>query len=163
MSRDMTLFGDTDGKAYLVYASEDNKTMQICLLSEDYLSPTTMYQRILIGANREAPAMFKYGSRYYLITSACTGWEPNTALYAESDRPMGEWRQFTNPCTGPDADSTYHAQSTYVFPIAGKSNAFVFMADRWYKTNLEDSRYIWLPLQMDGNRPRIAWRKEWGP
>jgi hypothetical protein len=35
MSRDITLFKDDDGKAYLVYASEDNNTMQICLLTDD--------------------------------------------------------------------------------------------------------------------------------
>ena len=47
VSRDMTLFQDDDGKAYLVYSSEDNKTMQVCLLSDDYLKPTTTYKRIL--------------------------------------------------------------------------------------------------------------------
>ncbi len=40
MLRDVTIFKDDDGKAYLVYASENNLTMHICLLSDDYLSPT---------------------------------------------------------------------------------------------------------------------------
>jgi len=163
MSRDMTLFKDDDGKAYHIYSSEDNRTMHICLLSDDYLKPTVTYKRILVDANREAPALFKYKGKYYLITSLCTGWDPNKALYAEADHPLGEWKQLDNPCTGPGADSTYHAQSTYVLPVAGKNNSFVFMADRWNKTDLEDSRYIWLPLHISGNKPVIEWKEEWTP
>lgn len=45
MSRDMTVFKDDDGKAYLIYPSENNLTMQICLLSDDYLSQ----QKIIPG------------------------------------------------------------------------------------------------------------------
>jgi len=59
MSRDMTVFKDDDGMAYLIYASEKNLTMHVCQLSDDYLEPTTNYKRVLINDNREAPAMFK--------------------------------------------------------------------------------------------------------
>src|SRR5882724_211968 len=45
MSRDMTLYKDDDGKAYHIYSSEDNRTMHICLLSDDYLKPTATYKR----------------------------------------------------------------------------------------------------------------------
>ena len=38
MSRDMTLFVDDDGKAYHIYSSEDNLTLQIAELTDDYLS-----------------------------------------------------------------------------------------------------------------------------
>ena len=38
MSRDMTLFVDEDGKAYHIYSSEENLTLQIAELSDDYLS-----------------------------------------------------------------------------------------------------------------------------
>jgi hypothetical protein len=163
MSRDMTLFQDDDDKAYLIYSSENNKTMQVCLLSDNYLDITVMYKRILIGTNREAPAMFKFQNEYYLITSLCTGWDPNKALYAIADSPLGEWTMQNNPCTGPDADSTYHAQSAYVIPVAGKKNEFIFMADKWNKTDLEDSRYIWLPLHFMDNKPVIEWKDQWSP
>ncbi|HTQ66797.1 MAG TPA: glycoside hydrolase family 43 protein [Puia sp.] len=163
MSRDMTLFQDDDDKAYLIYSSEDNKTMHICMLTDDYLNPTSSYKRILIGANREAPALFKYQDKYFLITSLCTGWDPNKALYAEAEHPLGDWKLSGNPCTGPDADSTYHAQSTYVLPSANKKNAYIFMADRWNKTDLEDSRYIWLPLRFVDGKPVIEWKNQWSP
>ena len=160
-SRDMTLFKDDDGKAYLIYSSEDNKTMQICLLTEDYLKPTTTYKRILINANREAPAVFKYKGKYYLISSLCTGWDPNQALYAEADDILGDWTMKDNPCRGTGADKTYEAQSTFVFHVSGKENSYIFMADRWNKTDLENSRYLWLPLHFENGIPVIEWKKSW--
>ena len=40
MSRDMTLFVDGDGTAYHIYSSEENLTLHIAELSDDYLSNT---------------------------------------------------------------------------------------------------------------------------
>jgi len=156
MSRDMTLFKDDDDKAYLVYSSEQNKTMQVCLLSNDYLSPTRAFSRILIGRNREAPALFKSGGKYYLITSSCTGWSPNAATYAVADSPFGPYKEFGNPCRGKGAEFTYQAQSTFVLPISGKPGQFIFMADRWNKLDLPKSDYLWLPLKVNGAKVTIA-------
>jgi len=152
MSRDMTVFQDDDGKAYLIYSSEQNKTMQVCLLTDDYLSPTKTFSRILIGKNREAPALFKSGGKYYLITSLCTGWSPNAAMYAVADKPLGPYKEFGNPCKGPGAEKTFEAQSTYVLPVKGKPGSFTFMADRWNKLDLPKSDYLWLPLTVEGNK-----------
>jgi hypothetical protein len=38
MSRDMTLFKDTDDKAYHIFSSENNAVMHISLLTDDYLN-----------------------------------------------------------------------------------------------------------------------------
>ena len=156
MSRDMTLFKDDDDKAYLVYSSEQNKTMQVCLLSNNYLSPTRAFSRILIGRNREAPALFKSGGKYYLITSSCTGWSPNAATYAVADSPLGPYKEFGNPCRGKGAELTYLAQSTFVLPVRGKPGQFIFMADRWNKLDLPKSDYLWLPLKVNGAKVTIA-------
>ena len=155
MSRDMTVFQDEDGRAYLVYASENNLTMQICLLSADYCSPTTYYKRILVNQNREAPALFKYKHHYYLVTSLCSGWDPNAANYAVADSVMGTWVNRGNPCQGKDAENTFHAQSAFILPLPGKEGVFLFMADQWNKTNLEDSRLLWLPLTLEKQTIRI--------
>lgn len=154
MSRDMSLFQDDDGKAYLIYSSEQNKTMQICLLSNDYLSPSKTYSRILIDRTREAPALFKNKGKYYLITSSCTGWSPNAATYAVASNILGPWHEYVNPCVGAGADSTFNAQSTYVVNLKGKG--FLFMADIWNKTDLERSTYIWLPLKVNNNKVEIS-------
>ncbi|HEV8081990.1 MAG TPA: glycoside hydrolase family 43 protein [Chitinophagaceae bacterium] len=159
MARDMTLYKDDDDKAYLIYASESNKTMHVCLLSDDYLSPAKTYARITSADNREAPAIFKYNEKYYLITSGCTGWSANPATYATADSLMGKWKQMGNPCLGQGAENTFQSQSTYVFPMPGKPGTFLFMADKWNKLNLEDSRYVWLPLTMLNSKPVIKWIK----
>jgi hypothetical protein len=157
-SRDMTVFKDDDGTAYLIHSSESNNTMHINQLSPDYLSVTDQYIRILEGKRREAPAMFKYAGKYYLVTSDCTGWSPNPAAYAVSDSPLGEWKQQENPCVGPDAETTFSSQSTYVLPLDPAHGRFLFMADRWNKTNLEDSRYVWLPMTVKPGKVSITWQ-----
>ena len=162
MARDMTIFQDDNGKAYHFYSSENNATMHVCLLSDDYLSHTTNDVRILVNQSREAPAVFKYKGKYYLITSACTGWAPNAAAYAVADSILGEWKQSSNPCVGSHADKTFFAQSTYVLPISRSKGEFIFMADQWNKINLEASKYIWLPLRMnDHHSPQIPWQDKW--
>jgi hypothetical protein len=47
-----------------------------------------------------------------------------------------------------------------VLPVAGKNDTFIFMADRWKKTDLPDSRYIWLPLRIVDGKPVIAWKPQ---
>jgi sucrose-6-phosphate hydrolase SacC (GH32 family) len=155
--RDMTVFQDVDGRAYIVYASENNNTMQVCLLSPDYLSPTKVYKRILIGERREAPAVFRADGKYYLITSLCSGWDPNAARIAVADSMLGQWVQGGNPCVGADSATTFHSQSTFVLPVGG--DRFLFMADRWIKTDLEKSGYLWLPLTVRDGRVKIS--DEW--
>ena len=79
MARDMQLFVDDDGKAYHIYSSEDNLTLHIAELSEDYLSHTGKYVRLAPAGHNEAPAIFKKDGMYWMITSGCTGWDPNEA------------------------------------------------------------------------------------
>jgi beta-xylosidase len=156
MARDMTLFQDDDGKAYLIYASENNATMHVCQLSDDYLAPTTNYKRIFINESREAPAMFKSDGKYFLITSGCTGWSPNAARYAVGRHPLGPWKQYGNPCKGPGAEETFQAQSTFVLPLKSRKNEFIFMADRWNKLDLESSTYLWVPFKIHKRKIQIG-------
>jgi len=160
MSRDMTLFVDDDGKAYHIYSSRENYDMRIVQLSDDYTSPTTKDQMIF-SEHREAPAIFKYDKKYYLITSGCTGWAPNKASIHVADSLFGQWKSLGNPLHGNGADTTYGGQSTYILPVAGKKNSFVFMADKWNPKDLRDSRYLWLPVQFKNGEPYIDWMDEW--
>jgi hypothetical protein len=161
MSRDMTLFVDYDGKAYLYYSSEENATMHVSLLTEDYLRTSGRYARIFAGRKMEAPAVFKRGGKYYLIASGCTAWEPNAARSAIADNPLGPWKEMGNPCMGDDADATFHSQSTCVLPVQGRREAFMFVADRWDPRDLPASRYLWLPLEFasDG-KPILSLREK---
>ncbi len=164
MARDMTVFVDDDRKAYLFTASENNRTLHISELTDDYLYPTGKYIRVFPNRLMEAPAVFKRRGKYYLIASGCTGWDPNAARSATADSIWGPWTELGNPCKGGKADTSFESQSTYVLPVAGQPEQFIFLADRWNKHNLADSRYVWLPLVFspDG-KPEIRWVSRWSP
>lgn len=162
MSRDMTLFVDDDGKAYHIYSSEDNLTLHIAELTDDYLDHTGKYIRIFPGGHNEAPAVMKHDGKYWMITSGCTGWAPNEARLMTADSIMGDWRQLPNPCRGENADKTFLGQSNYIMKLPGRENGYIAMFDKWNPECLKDSRHIWLPVnfETDGT-PYVDWVKEW--
>ena len=163
MARDMTLFVDDDGNAYHIYASEGNGTLHISQLSDDFLNPAGKYIRVLPGRFNEAPAMLKFRGRYFLFTSDCTGWAPNPARLLAADSIFGNWEELGNPCLGPGVEitNTFISQSTFVLPVHGKADAFIFMADRWNPANAIDGRYVWLPVEFRHDAPTISWHDEW--
>ena len=163
MARDMTLFVDDDGTAYHIHASEENATLHISQLSDDYLSFSGKWVRAFPGGHNEAPAVFHWKGRYYMIASGCTGWTPNAARSSVADAMLGEWRALGNPVRGAkeQTESTFESQSTYILPVQGKPGAFIFMADRWRPLNHSDGRYVWLPIQWEGDKPIVRWMDDW--
>ena len=171
MARDMNLFVDDDGVAYIIYASEENRTMYISKLNRDYTylsaRPENAVQgkdfvRTLACNQREAPAMFKSEGRYYLITSGATGWDPNPARYATSQNILGQFTDQGSPISGPGAANTYGSQSTNVIPYDQAQNKFVFMADRWTPSDLANAPYVWMPMTFgEGGSLSIGPDQEW--
>jgi hypothetical protein len=166
MARDMTLFVDDDGTAYHLYSSEENGTLHISQLSDDYLKPAGQYVRMFPGGFNEAPAIFKQGGKYWLITSGCTGWAPNAGRLAVADSIWGPWTALGNPWIGAKADTdiSFDSQSTFILPVANKPGTFIFMADRWRPENPIDGRYVWLPILFQSNgQPFLQWPNSWKP
>lgn len=161
MSRDMTLFVDDDGKAYHIYASEENSTLHISELSDDYLSFSGKYARVFVNRFMEAPTMFKKDGKYYMINSGCTGWAPNAGRSAVASSVWGPWQELGNPFIGKDAEISFNSQGTYVLKIPGKNNAFIFIGDRWTPSNAVNASYIWLPVQFEDGRPVLKWLDKW--
>ncbi|MCR5395424.1 MAG: glycoside hydrolase family 43 protein [Bacteroidales bacterium] len=161
MSRDMTLYVDDDGKAYHIYSSEDNLTLHIALLTDDYLHHSDRYTRVAPAGHNEAPAIFKRQGTYWMITSGCTGWAPNAARMFSAPCIWGPWTQHPNPCIGPRADKTFGGQSTFILPLG--NDRWIFMADIWRPRHPSDARYIWLPIDFEDDKPVIRWCDEWHP
>jgi len=191
MARDMNLFVDDDGKAYHIFASEENSTLHISQLSDDYLSHSGKWVRLFEHCWNEAPAIFKHNGRYWMISSDCSGWDPNTARSAVADSIFGPWKELGNPCTdgalqqdmprlaltewkklgqpsvGGDwknnlgAGKTFGGQSTCVFQVQGKSGAFIAMFDIWRPKDQTTSGYVWLPVAFEKDRFTIPWRDKW--
>ncbi|MZQ83846.1 family 43 glycosylhydrolase [Paenibacillus sp. 5J-6] len=184
MLRDMTLYVDDDGndatddKAYLIYASEENATTVITMLNDEYTGPAqngngesvegVHYVRAF-KSWREAPTVFKQDGVYYMITSGLTGWNPNRANYHVSTNGMfGPWEDKGDPFVDDWKGTTHESQSTHVLPYRDGNgdlvpNKFIFMADRWYPSDLKDSRYVWLPIELNNENRTIAarWSYEW--
>jgi beta-xylosidase len=161
MARDMTLFVDSDGKAYHIFSSEENSTTHISLLTDDYLDHAGKYTRVFVNRFMEAPALFKRNGLYYLIMSGCTGWAPNAGRSAVASSIWGPWEELENPFVGPDSETSFHSQSTYVLPVPGKKDRFIYIGDRWTPNNAIDGRYIWLPIRFEGKQAIIEWKDAW--
>ena len=152
--RDMTLYQEPDGKAYLLHSSDWNKTLRISELTDDYKGFTGVCTQAFIGQEREAPAVFYHNGLYYMITSGCTGWDPNSALYGVSKTLLTGWKLIDNPCEGPGYRQTFYGQSSYIFQKDGK---FYLMLDHWKPDHLKTSGYSILPVHADGLMVTVPW------
>ncbi len=169
MSRDMTVYVDDDGKAYHIFSSEDNLTLHVAELTDDFMDYTGKYVRIAPGGQNEAPTIFKRDGKYWLIASGCTGWDPNEARMFWAESLWGPWTQVKSPFEGGPAtldngrtfaaNKTFGAQGTYVLKL---DDRFIFMADIWNPRSLAMSRHVWLPIEFkaDGT-PMIRWQDSW--
>lgn len=158
-SRDMTVFKDGDGVAYLVHSKDWNATINIARLNEDYTDVDGFYTSVMVEQYREAPALFYHKGMYFMITSGCTGWHANPALFSRSEFLMGQWRLIDNPCRGEKMSTTFDGQSAYVFENNGR---FFLMLDHWIPANLKKSGYSILPIEITSdNNILISWHDEW--
>lgn len=156
-SRDMTLFVDKDGEtAYLVHSSNWNKTLNISRLNDTYTDVDGFYTSVLVDQEREAPAMIYEQGMYYMVTSGCTGWDYNSALYATSPFLLGQWKLIDNPCEGEGYRETFKGQSTYMFRAKGQ---IYIMFDHWKPNQLCESGYSILPVTIQNGKMTISWQE----
>lgn len=163
MSRDMTVYIDVDGKAYHITSSQENLTLLVSELTEDYLSFTGKYNVVAPGGQNEAPTILRHDGRYWLICSGCTGWAPNEARMFVADNIWGPWKQLPSPFSDSNglgykdfgAQKTFGAQGTYILTVG---DTHYFMADVWNPRHLSQSLHLWLPIHFaaDGT-PNIPW------
>ncbi|MFI5913061.1 RICIN domain-containing protein [Dactylosporangium sp. NPDC051541] len=151
MSRDITLFRDDDGTAYMISAANENADLHVYRLTSDYLGVSARVQRLWPGSSREAPAMFKRNGVYFLLTSAATGWGPNQQKYGTATSVTGTWSGLSNV-----GDNTaFGSQTAYVLPVQGTAGtAYLYLGDRWagaWGGPVNDSQYVWLPLSFPSN------------
>ena len=171
MARDMNVFLDDDGTAYIIYSSEENYSLFISRLDEDFTAlatpaesavPGVDFVRPYIGAHREAPALFKREGTYYLLTSGATGWDPNPAQYATATEILGEWTDRGDPISGEGSADTFRSQPTNVIPVDPENGTFVYMGDRWTPSDLKNAPYVWLPLRFgEGTEMSLLWEDSW--
>ena len=161
MSRDITVFTDTDGAGYMISAARENYDLQIYRLTADYTGIASLVANPWPGGHREAPALFKRGGVYFMLTSGATGWNPNQQQYATATSIAGPWSAMKNI-----GDSTaYGSQTAFVLPVQGTSGtSYHYLGDRWgnsFGGTVNDSRYVWLPLTFSNSTTMsMTWSPE---
>ncbi|OKO99981.1 hypothetical protein PENSUB_8198 [Penicillium subrubescens] len=152
-SRDMGLFKDDDGSAYLL--SEDRPNgLRIDRLTDDYTNVTS--NTYLWSEHIEAPAMYKKNGVYFMFGSQLTGWSTNDNKYSTATSLSGPWSSWAN--FAPTGTNTYNSQTTF---ILGVGPNVMYMGDRWLSSNLMASTYIWLPLTLSGRSASLTNEDSW--
>ena len=93
-SRDCNVFIDDDGTAYFISTTSENTNLGLFRLTDDYLAAAS-HTVLLPGQRREAPAIVKVEGKYYMLSSACSGWDPNQCKLSTSDSLTGGWTSLT--------------------------------------------------------------------
>ncbi|MCU0794892.1 MAG: family 43 glycosylhydrolase [Akkermansiaceae bacterium] len=165
---DFAIFQDTDGAIYHVAVRKPDKALVYGRLSEDGLKPVGEY-KVMEGVTKhtEAPTFFRRGDQVYLLGSGTSGWKPNAARLFVADRFTGPYKELPNPCQGVNPinnmgpDKTFGGQSTFVYPVAGRKDAWIAMFDINKPEDPVNAGYIWLPIEFEGDQPVIRWRDQW--
>lgn len=167
-SRDMGMFSDDDGRTYIGYASANNSVVRIVELSGDYLEVTE--NDSITGAHCEGPAFLRWNGTYYLLTSLCSGWDPNQSSYYTSPNVVGTYRKgygddrTGNPCADdPEkTTTTYDSQPSSILKLPGYANGFIYIGDRWNGVGSTRSQYVFLPVFItEKGYMRLPWYDEW--
>jgi hypothetical protein len=157
-SRDLGLFKDDDGTAYLMH-DDPAGSLRIDQLSADY---TTAQSEVASLPELESPAIAKAGGRYFLLGSHLTGWGTNDNVYASATSLRGPWSDFTN--VAPAGTRTYNSQTAFLLPVTGSAGtSYVYIGDRWDPNDLNASLPVWLPLSLTSSgTASLSWYPRWG-
>jgi hypothetical protein len=156
-SRDIGQFVDDDGSAYLIFESRPTRGFFIAKLSDDFMS---VEKTAFIKAPLEGGALVHLNSLYYVVGSHMTGWRPNPNVYATAASLSGPWTEFKN--MAPPEANNYESQSTMLLKVVGtKKTTVLFMGDIWKPRALWDSRYLWMPLEIDGGAMHLPAPQPW--
>jgi len=162
-SRDMGLFQDTDGSAYLM--SEDRANgLRIDRLSADYQSVVSAGSAnggsVAVLGDYEAPAMVKANGTYYLLGSHLTGWSTNDDISTTATSLAGPWSAVRD--FAPAGTNTYNTQSANIIPVSGSAGTtYIYAGDRWTTSNLGASPLVWLPMTLSGGTVAVGWQNSW--
>ena len=141
-SRDCNVFQDADGQAYFISTIEENQHLGLFRLSDDYTEALSC-NILFAHQSREAPAIARVGETYYMLSSACTGWEPNQCKLSVSKSLTEGWSPLENV-----GDSIcYDTQAASILTVKGsKQTTYLYVGDRWMDPGLPESKTIIFPV-----------------
>ena len=142
-SRDCNVFVDTDGSAFFISTTDENTNLGLFMLTTDYrqvIAKTVLCE----GMRREAPAIVHIDSLYYMVSSACTGWDPNQAKLCVSRNIHVGWSRLFDI----GDRIAYDTQASSILTIKGtEGTTYLYVGDRWMDPTLPESKIIILPIE----------------
>jgi hypothetical protein len=161
--RDLNLFRDIDGSAFLLY---DNHDHHICItkLSNDYLYLTKETSIALNNTPPQmSPAMVRYQGKYIVAASGLKEWSATETHYAVASSPLGPFGE--KKCMS--RNNTWQSQITDLVYIKESDNLMV-MCDQWWfpdSSHVNKSGYQWLPVMFDADKEiaQIKYVEKWNP
>lgn len=156
-SRDCNIFVDDDGTAYFISTTNENQDLGLFQLSDDYLSAVSE-TKLFEGDRREAPAVIKINHTYYMMSSACTGWNPNQAKIATSKSLKSGWSQLEDI----GDNIAYDTQASAIMKIKGtEGTVYIYVGDRWMDPDLPQSKIIMLPVEFNNGKMVFNYYDKW--
>lgn len=145
-SRDCNIFVDDDGTAYFISTTDENRNLGLFQLADDYLS-TQSHTQLFSGQSREAPAIVRIANRYFMFSSACSGWDPNQCKLSYSSNLKSGWSGLSNIGNS----NAYDTQAAAILKIQGtKQTTYLYVGDRWQDPDLPNTKTIIFPISFDG-------------
>lgn len=155
-SRDCNVFVDEDGTAYFISTTNENRDLGLFKLSEDYLDAVE-HTALFKGQGREAPAIVKAEGKYFMLSSACSGWDPNQCKVAWSNSLESGWSGLSNIGNG----IAFDTQAASILTINGTNGtSYLYVGDRWQDPNLAESKTIVFPIAFSGNSCVFKYRQK---
>lgn len=150
-SQDFGIFTDyKDGRSYALYSNGDRKEgrdVYVSAFNEDVTEVEEVVHRF-DKYDLEAPTIIQTNQSYYALMSHKTGYRPNNVVAFRANSLAGPWSQpfmVARPNT-----RTYNSQSGFSLRIKGtKKTTYLYLGDQWDSNSLWESRYIWLPINVD--------------
>ncbi len=154
-SRDCNVFQDSDGKAYFISTTEENRHLGLFELSEDYLS-VTKHTQLFPWQSREAPAIVRIANRYFMFSSACSGWDPNQCKLSFSLDLRTGW----SPLKNIGNSIAFDTQAAAILEIKGtKQTTYLYVGDRWQDPNLPNTKTIMFPITFNDTICNFQYRE----
>lgn len=141
---DFDLVADEAADRGLLYAEVEHSAIVCLELSADYLHAERELARSYEGTHppftREAPCLFSAFGKKYMLTSGMTGYVPNQSDWAVATSWDQPFTSQGDPHAADETKASFNSQISKIFPVEGKENQFVAMADRWLPDYPVDAR-----------------------
>ncbi|CAG8979213.1 hypothetical protein HYALB_00013140 [Hymenoscyphus albidus] len=156
-SQDFGLFTDyKDGRSYALYSNGDRKEARDVYLTS-YNENVTALAHVIYTFPKydlEAPTIIQTDKSYYALMSHKTGYRPNNVIAFRADKLSGPWSQPW--IVAPLNTRGFNSQSGFTLTIKGtKATTYLYIGDQWDSNSLWESRYIWLPMNIDDDKKNL--------